>query len=193
MLALFFRMGIQARAATSGLRNTGLHNPETWFLRPIPAGSAPLVGSIVRQQSIGNPYAYALNDPSNFIDPSGLDPSELCKKALADLNSAIKGAQRRIEGNLRNPLDAGHVKSKVQAISRINNALSRVLVHCGCALGQQVAQQAQDMIDQLQQLIDSFKRAVSSQSYWQALSILLAVITLLLLLLALLGGAIALA
>jgi hypothetical protein len=142
---------------------------------------------------VANPYIYAANNPSTLVDPSGLEPSELCQKALADLQSAIAGGQRRFRQNLKGPIDKGHFTAKSQTIVRINKALSRVIFHCGCSLAQQVAEQVQNLVDQLQQQLDALNRAISTGNYFLALSLLLAIIALLALLLALAGGIVVLA
>jgi hypothetical protein len=170
-----------------------LSTSRPWVFRSIPARNGTSRTGSSWMPTFGNPYAYAANNPSGLVDPSGLQPSAQCLRALADLNSAIKGGQRRFQNNLKNPIDPGHFKAKSQIIVRITNALARVLRHCGCSLVQAVVQQAQNLIDQIKQQLDALNRAITSQNLLSALAILLTIIALLVLLLAIVGGVVVLA
>jgi RHS repeat-associated protein len=196
---------LEARlTAQSSLMTRRTRSTTTWSRSHIIPRSKPWTsGSLLAETGISpvgsswqslvwNLYVYVLNNPSNFVDPSGRI-TKRCQKALVDLNSAIKGGERRIKNNLANPLDPGHLEAKRQAITRIAGALDGVIRHCGCDFAQAVIQKAQEIMDELQKLIDGLAKAISSQDFLLALGILLSIIALLLILLALLGGGLILA
>jgi hypothetical protein len=165
------------------------------LLNPCPSQPLPDSTSwILPYTVIANQYMYVYNSPLAFVDPAGLQPSAACQKALAALNSAIKGGESRIQQNLKNPnFHPGHAEAKRQAITRILNRMSAVIYHCGCAIAQCVIDKANSIIDEIQRQLDALQRAITSRSFLQALAILLVILALLAALAALFGASVCLA
>jgi RHS repeat-associated protein len=81
-----------------------------------------------------NLYANVGNNPINSVDPDGRGVVD-CIAAMAELNAAMANLAARIAGAEVYGLDAGHKKALEQATTRCQNALDRVMKHCGCVVG----------------------------------------------------------
>jgi RHS repeat-associated protein len=87
-----------------------------------------------------NFYAYAANAPTNCTDPTGESVAS-CAQALAELEAATAQVAGRAADIVRygGCPDPGHQKALQQAVNRLNDAIAKVIRHCGPTAAQVAA------------------------------------------------------
>jgi RHS repeat-associated protein len=85
-----------------------------------------------------NLYANVGNNEISRIDPDGRGIVD-CAQALSDLGAAEANLAKRLAEAAADKngtgLDPGHKKALQQAMNQVENALERVVKHCGCVVG----------------------------------------------------------
>ncbi|MGA2248429.1 MAG: RHS repeat-associated core domain-containing protein [Verrucomicrobiota bacterium] len=85
-----------------------------------------------------NLYVNVGNNEISRVDPDGRGFVD-CAQALSDLGAAEANLAKRLAEAAADingtGLDAGHKKALQQAMNQVENALDRVVKHCGCVVG----------------------------------------------------------